>query len=145
MASDLILTPAQAQAVYSAMCALNAIGAVIDVEIPGGCGGTRIQGTFTGSVRVEQRWDDRKSEHYPDQDAFAAAYGLHQSRAVDAETRDEIQTIAGMAQVARKDYASGKRFTSNDADTNTCMTIRVPVAMLNRIRELAQAHDIHAA
>lgn len=72
----LILTTAQAQAVYSAMCALNNIGAVIDVEIPGGCGGTRIQGTFTGSVRVEQRWDDRKSERYPDQDAFAAAYGL---------------------------------------------------------------------
>ncbi|CUK24043.1 hypothetical protein ACOTH0_08955 [Achromobacter xylosoxidans] len=82
MASNLILTTAQAQAVYSAMCALNNIGAVIDVEIPGGCGGTRIQGTSTGSVRVEQRWDDWKSERYPDQDAFAAAYGLHQPAAV---------------------------------------------------------------
>lgn len=76
MASDQILTTAQAQAVYSAMCALNNIGAVIDVEIPGGCGGTRIQETFTGSVRIEQRWDDRKSERYADQAAFAAAYGL---------------------------------------------------------------------
>lgn len=96
MQSNLILTPAQAKAVYSAMCALNNIGAVIDVEIPGGCGGTRIQGTFTGSVRVEQRWDDRKSERYPDQDAFAAAYGLSDPDD-NAEQPNELRAAAERA------------------------------------------------
>ncbi|MCM2575128.1 hypothetical protein NAT65_28890 [Achromobacter xylosoxidans] len=143
MASDLILTPAQAQAVYSAMCALDAVGGKLETTV--GDALVRV-GILTGCVSVVSDFDaDDRRETYNDQAAFAAAYGLHQSRAVDAETRDEIQTIAGMAQDARKDYASGKRFTSNDTDTSTCMTIRVPVAMLNRIRELAQAHGIHAA
>ncbi|MFY3577133.1 hypothetical protein ACOTI8_31015 [Achromobacter xylosoxidans] len=115
MASDLILTTAQAQAVYSAMCALNNIGAVIDVEIPGGCGGTRIQGTFTGSVRVEQRWDDRKSERYPDQDAFAASYGL---RAVP----DAADLLAALntAHMALIGYLPAHRNAVTDAAIETC-------------------------
>ncbi|MFY3646997.1 hypothetical protein ACOTET_22865 [Achromobacter xylosoxidans] len=144
MASDLILTTAQAQAVYSAMCALDALGPDHGAEFHLGDWVYVRRVHLGGAIRIEDRADG-DDERHDDLAAFAAAYGLRQSRAVDAETRDEIQTIAGMAQDARKDYAGGKRFTSNDADTNTCMTIRVPVAMLNRIRELAQAHDIHAA
>lgn len=141
MASDRILTPAQAQAVYSAMCALNSVHMrACDMRF----GSAIVTSDFNGVVRVVGKVE-QDDERHTDLDAFAAAYGLRQSRAVDAETRDEIQTIAGMAQDARKDYARSKRFTSNDADTNTCMTIRVPVAMLNRIRDLAQTHDVHAA
>lgn len=79
MQSNLILTPAQAQAVYSAMCALNQIGAVIDVDIPDDVDrirSARVLGTFAGDVQVEQLWDDHKRELYADPAAFAAAYGL---------------------------------------------------------------------
>jgi len=115
MASNLILTTAQAQAVYSAMCALNNIGAVIDVEIPGGCGGTRIQGTFTGSVRVEQRWDDWKSERYPDQDAFAAAYGLR-----DAPDAADLLAALNTAHMALIGYLPAHRNAVTDAAIETC-------------------------
>lgn len=74
-----ILTPAQAQAVYSAMCTLNQIGAVIDVDIPDGVDrirSARVLGAFAGRVQVEQLWDDHKRELYSDPAAFAAAYGL---------------------------------------------------------------------
>lgn len=70
-----ILTQAQAEAVYSAMCALNKVGG-------------RIHVTIDESKRVAQRIDSRihvleflngdwePCEVYLGQSAFAAAYGL---------------------------------------------------------------------
>ncbi len=72
MASDLILTPAQAQAVYSAMCALNAVGGKLEATV----GEVLVRDTFTGRVSVFDA-DDRR-ETYDDQEAFADAYDLHQ-------------------------------------------------------------------
>lgn len=74
-----ILTAAQAQAVYSAMCALNNIGAVIAVDIPDSVDrirSVRVLGMYAMSVQVEQLWGDHKRELYADKAAFAAAYGL---------------------------------------------------------------------
>jgi len=75
----LILNQSQAEAVYSAMCALNNVGG-------------RVQATFgdrasesvhafekdCGSVRVVQvrRYRVVLAENYPNQSAFATAYGL---------------------------------------------------------------------
>lgn len=84
MQSNLILTNAQAQAVYSAMCALNDLGrvggsAIIPKE-PGQPDEPRVSWNFLG-VTVHQDLTFHK-EFYPDQCAFAAAYGLHQPAAV---------------------------------------------------------------
>lgn len=68
-----ILTTAQAKAVYSAMCALNTVGAdVAQYNLP-----ERKQvfafadGTFGVSLA------GRTKEEYPNQSAFATAYGLN--------------------------------------------------------------------
>ena len=69
----LILTPAQAEAVYSAMCALNNVGTV--------CGdltlneGLRVQ--WLECVTVRDGLSGPREEH-PSQAAFATAYGLQQ-------------------------------------------------------------------
>lgn len=49
---------------------------------------------------------------------------------------DGILTVGSMAERARKEYASTKETTTSAS--GTCSTIRVPVALLNRIRELAE-------
>lgn len=77
MASNLILTTAQAQAVYSAMCALEQINArntnitlpVDEVE------DIQIIANDIG-ILVERRGGVPTGECYADQAAFAAAYGL---------------------------------------------------------------------
>lgn len=74
MQSNLILTTAQAQAVYSAMCALNAVGGKIETYIDEAFALVREQ--FSGCVRVVSIRSDGKLEEYADQAAFAAAYGL---------------------------------------------------------------------
>lgn len=55
---------------------------------------------------------------------------------LNAAERDHVRTISAMAERARKQYAKTKEWTSHD--DGSCMTIRVPVALLNRIRELAE-------
>lgn len=76
----LILTPAQAEAVYSAMCALNNVGARIDAFLEGAFHAREMADgrvvvhivpnvTFPGSHAAEP-------EIYPNQSAFATAYGL---------------------------------------------------------------------
>lgn len=95
-----ILTTVQAQAVYSAMCALNQIGAVVDVDIPDDVNrirSVRVLGTFAGGVQVEQLWDDRKRELYADPAAFAAAYGLRAAPVVSTLV-DELSRIGEVRQ-----------------------------------------------
>lgn len=74
----LILTTAQAQAVYSAMCALNNLGrvggSVIIPKEPDQSDEPRVSWNFLG-VTVHQDLTFHK-EYYADQSAFAAAYGL---------------------------------------------------------------------
>lgn len=67
----MILNQAQAEAVYSAMCALNNVNAEID--------------TFVGDIRVLERGGVVRVfergfivERHSNQAAFAAAYGLQQ-------------------------------------------------------------------
>lgn len=76
MQSNLILTTAQAQAVYSAMCALNAVGGKVETYIDEAFALVREQ--FSGCVRVVSIRGDGNREEYADQSAFAAAYGLRQ-------------------------------------------------------------------
>lgn len=81
MDSNLILTTAQAQAVYSAMCALNNLGrvggSVIIPKEPDQRDEPRVSWNFLG-VTVHQDLTFHK-EFYADQSAFAAAYGLDAS------------------------------------------------------------------
>lgn len=72
MASDLILTTAQAQAVYSAMCALNSAHIrACDMRF----GSAIVTSDFNGVVRVVGKVE-QDDERYADQIAFADAYGL---------------------------------------------------------------------
>ncbi|WP_152554799.1 hypothetical protein [Bordetella bronchiseptica] len=69
---DLILTTAQAEAVYSAMCALNNVHMrACDLRL----GNAIVTSDFNGTVRVigTAIVDD---ERYADQGAFRDAYGL---------------------------------------------------------------------
>lgn len=70
----MILTQAQAEAVYSAMCALNNVGLLsCDMRLDKAI----VTSDFNGAVRVvgSVLEDD---ELYPTQSAFATAYGLQQ-------------------------------------------------------------------
>ncbi|MDX3877636.1 hypothetical protein [Achromobacter denitrificans] len=76
MASNQILTAAQAQAVYSAMCALDNISVNFDTMWRADDGeSVRITENKYG-VLVHKGGEQGVSEHYADQAAFAAAYGL---------------------------------------------------------------------
>lgn len=68
----MILNQSQAAAVYSAMCALNNVGARIDVHLPSG----RVVEGPNGVILVTAY--AKPSEDYNNQSAFAAAYGLQQ-------------------------------------------------------------------
>lgn len=68
--SSLILTTAQAEAVYGAMCALNNIDARLDARV----GPTRVYETLSGTVVVSAY--ALPTEDYANQAAFAAAYNL---------------------------------------------------------------------
>lgn len=50
------------------------------------------------------------------------------------EQTDAIKTIVDFAERSRDTYDDTREWTSRD--NGSCMTIRVPVALLNRIREL---------
>jgi hypothetical protein len=52
------------------------------------------------------------------------------------ELLDMIRTVKGIADDSRKDYAGSKEWTVTP--TRCCMTITVPVYLLNRIDELAE-------
>ncbi|MFY2996295.1 hypothetical protein ACOTH8_23500 [Achromobacter xylosoxidans] len=92
MQSNLILTTAQAQAVYSAMCALNQVGVSSgDVVIPATETEHRINVYWNvEGVAVVFGWGDRQA--YADQAAFAAAYGLRQPPDVKGLRDALIQT-----------------------------------------------------
>lgn len=76
----MILTQAQAQAVYGAMCALNNVGAKLKASF--GDVSTNSLNAFESSdgeinvVRVS-RYDVQEAEIYPDQADFARAYSLN--------------------------------------------------------------------
>ncbi|OZI20086.1 hypothetical protein CAL26_21260 [Bordetella genomosp. 9] len=65
-----ILTQAQAEAVYSAMCALNNVGGMIGATL----GEAHIAEFPSGRIEVWRSADAR--EMYSGQTDFAAAYGL---------------------------------------------------------------------
>lgn len=75
MASDLILTTAQAQAVYSAMCALDALGPDHGAEFHLGDWVYVRRVHLGGAIRIEDRADG-DDERHDDLATFAAAYGL---------------------------------------------------------------------
>lgn len=59
-----------------------------------------------------------------------------------APGREAAQIVGEFAKRARKEYEQTKELTTNNG--GTCMTIRVPVALLNRIRDMAEAFGIKA-
>jgi hypothetical protein len=74
MAATLILTPAQAEAVYSAMCALNNVnGRCVDLAIGDNAA---VLVHATGTVTVI-RYVTEPAERYASQHEFASAYGLN--------------------------------------------------------------------
>jgi len=78
MDKTLALTLPQAQAVYSAMCALTNLGkstvSVIIPKAPGQNDEPRVTWSFSGvAVRLSRTFH---VEDYADQSAFAASYGL---------------------------------------------------------------------
>lgn len=83
MQSNLILTTAQAQAVYSAMCALNQVGGG-QVEAYVDAAFALVREHHSGCVRVVSIRENDKREEYSDQAAFAAAYGLRDAPGVAA-------------------------------------------------------------
>lgn len=82
-AAALILTKAQAEAIYSAMCALNNVGGKVDAYVPnlsnpakkGHLVAVREMGATTVEVRAGFD-EEEEREDYRNQAAFAAAYGL---------------------------------------------------------------------
>ncbi len=74
-----ILTKTQAEAVYSAMCALNNVGAHLDARIYSAA--IRVQEMPGGMIVVHRPVHNAPSaeqETYANQSAFATAYGLQQ-------------------------------------------------------------------
>lgn len=60
---------------------------------------------------------------------------------MDEQTRDLILTVGVMAENARKRYESTQQW-DRSGDMGACMTICVPTALLNRIRELAKSAGV---
>lgn len=87
----LILNQSQAEAVYSAMCALNNVGGFCgDITLSGGL---RVQ--WLRSVTVRDGLSGPREE-YPNQAAFATAYGLNSD-----EWQSAVAAAAGgLAQTA---------------------------------------------
>lgn len=78
---SLILNQAQAEAVYSAMCALNNVGAELKATIYTRDSAGDYMRVYQdgGAVKVVDVLGHsvENREHYDDQAAFAAAYGLN--------------------------------------------------------------------
>lgn len=73
----MILNKSQAEAVYSAMCALNNVSARLDVNLPQGNGlAIRVYEGLGG--RIFLTTERGQTEIYADQSAFATAYDLQQ-------------------------------------------------------------------
>ena len=73
--SDRILNKAQAEAIYSAICALNNVGDVSsEFNLPGGIW---VQAPANGSVQIVPSAYGTQMERHVNQAAFAAAYGLN--------------------------------------------------------------------
>lgn len=69
-----ILNQAQAEAVYSAMCALNSAGNVSsEFNLPND---VWVQSRADGAVKIIPRTHGAVNEAYDNQAAFATAYGL---------------------------------------------------------------------
>lgn len=73
--ANLILTPAQAEAVYSAMCALNNVGGRLHARLEQD--GAVHVAEYPGRIEVYVA-NAGPVEFYRDQSAFAATYGLQQ-------------------------------------------------------------------
>lgn len=56
---------------------------------------------------------------------------------IDNETADLIRTIVGFAERSGEEYKHTRELTATSQ--SSCMTIRVPTALLNRIRELGNS------
>lgn len=72
----IILTQAQAEAVHAAMRALEKAGFNRMQITRAGLGGLEVTRRFDGAILVERFDSARFDERYPDQTAFATAYGL---------------------------------------------------------------------
>lgn len=74
----MILNQAQAEAVYSAMCALNNVGGKLDVKIPAGNGlCTRVFEAMQGIILItEDTSMSINRERHANQSDFATAYNL---------------------------------------------------------------------
>ncbi len=75
----MILNQSQAKAIYDAMCALNNIGASIDVclQIKPNEPPVRVfEGEISGKIYITERVDGTILEKHESQNAFAEAYGL---------------------------------------------------------------------
>lgn len=80
----MILKPAQAEAVYSAMCALNNVGASAAVRIPNSGTAIHVKQQTMGDSHLIQVFiadavgnpTGKGFEEYAGQAAFASAYGL---------------------------------------------------------------------
>lgn len=93
-----ILTQSQAEAVYSAMCALSAVGTRHGAEFHIGDWVYVRQLQLSGAVCIENR-DVGANERYADKDEFATAYGLQtegQQRRAERRERDEPYLIYGV-------------------------------------------------
>ena len=78
---SLILNQAQAEAAYSAMCALNNVGSVSsEFNLPNGAW---VQVRADGAVSIAPEARFANWERYVDQNAFATAYGLQHAGAAD--------------------------------------------------------------
>lgn len=75
------LNQSQAEAVYSAMCALNNVGGRVFAAM-GDRRVTEAKSCITVFERLEGQWEPR--ERYASQQEFAAAYGLNSDAAPDA-------------------------------------------------------------
>lgn len=102
----MILNQAQAEAVYSAMCALRSIAAIedgISLRVPlvinGDYEWVKIDETDRDVIRVAVAHANRE-EHHAGQDAFATAYGLNSGAAPavcgECGGRGEVETGIGM-------------------------------------------------
>lgn len=78
--TNLLLNPSQAEATYAAMCALNNVSFLtLSARLPSNDspGDVEVRVGFTGLVRVFNTLSEQAHvETYPNQAAFAEAYGL---------------------------------------------------------------------
>lgn len=72
----MILHKSQAEAVYSAMCALNNVGAKFNEFVFSGRNGPEVRNMGAGNILVDDGYEG--VERYASQAAFATAYGLQQ-------------------------------------------------------------------